>query len=173
MKNWKKNADHIYKHLAIFISVLSLASLIQNIFYTGLKSVFFEIISYYRFIPVSIFQIMNLNVSKILMDLWVLSFIGAGAYVRTPNIECSRFLRCFNTKRFIKHWRSLYFLILGISLVGCGILLTMLSPFSYIDSMNDEPSTLLKGAVKNVILIIFVLLWFFAINAYAKFIFVS
>jgi len=34
--------------------------------------------------------------------------------------------------------------------------------------MNDELSALLSGAAKNVILIVFVLLFFFAINPYAK-----
>jgi hypothetical protein len=94
--------------LSLLLSILSLSSLIQHAGSLGLAAIFSEFISYYRLVTYQIYSfiggLISIEFPPTLMDAWTLSFIGAGAYVNTPNIESSRLLRNFDLSNKPKYW---------------------------------------------------------------------
>lgn len=143
----------------------------QHLFNFGVSGVFNDIISYYRHITYQLFyfigQLISISFPPKLMDLWTISFIGAGAYVRTPNIEFNRLLRNSDIRCFPKYWKFLLFLTMGFSFIGLFLLLSALQPQTYIDQMHEEPQNLMRGMLKNMLIIILSAIVFFALNAYA------
>ncbi len=105
--------NQILKYLALLVSTLSLVSLFQQFFTVGLSEVFSSILVYYRLVVSGVFKIFSIDVPQILLDLWTLSFITSGAYIRTENIESSRLLHKIDTTSLYKHWKIIYFFILG------------------------------------------------------------
>lgn len=89
----------VLRILSIVFASLSLISLFQHVFDVGFVSIFSDLIEYYRNASQQLFSIFEFlftfNIPQALKDLWLLSFIGAGAYIKTPNIENSRLLRNF------------------------------------------------------------------------------
>ncbi|MBB1344313.1 hypothetical protein H5158_22250 [Pseudoalteromonas sp. SR45-6] len=97
----------------------------------------------------------------------MLSFIGAGAYIKTPNIENSRLLRNFEISQENKYWKPIFFLLMGGAFIGAGILLSIFNPLIYTDSMSEEPQVLMRGAARNGFIVIIGVCAFFVLNAYA------
>ena len=85
----------------------------------------------------------------------------------SDNIEGSRLLRDVDTRKFIRHWKIIYFFCLGISFIGLGILLTIIYPLTYVDELQSEPANLIRSSARNVIFIVLGLFVFFVLNAYA------
>src|SRR5262249_16355701 len=83
--------------LGIVVSTLSILSLLQALAKVGLIPVLETLINYYRTIVWSLLGLpvamIGLRPPQALLDIWALSFIGAGAYVQTQGIEKSRALR--------------------------------------------------------------------------------
>jgi len=153
--------------LSILLCVLSVVSLIQHVGDVGLTSIFVEFISYYRQITYQVYgyigQLFTIEFPPILMDAWTLSFVAAGAYVKTLNIEYSRLLRNFDTTNWPRYWKSLLFVFIGITFTGLAILLSSFHFQTYIDETQD----LTRGALKNIMIVATAVAVFFVLNAYA------
>ncbi|EGR0943148.1 hypothetical protein EGX57_18110 [Vibrio cholerae] len=151
--------------------MLSVISLIQHSFDVGLAEIFYDLIEYYRKATYLCFNfiggLISIKMPPVLMDLWAISFIGAGAYVKTPKIEQNRLLRNRDVKKSPKYWKAILFLFMGVTFIGLAIILSAFRPQTYIDDMSDEPMDLLRGTLKNVFIVLAGALVFFAINAYA------
>lgn len=140
-------------------------------FDVGFVSIFSDLIEYYRNASQQLFSIFEFlftfNIPQALKDLWLLSFIGAGAYIKTPNIENSRLLRNFEISQENKYWKPIFFLLMGGAFIGAGILLSIFNPLIYTDSMSEEPQVLMRGAARNGFIVIIGVCAFFVLNAYA------
>ncbi|AIF98243.1 hypothetical protein [Alteromonas australica] len=159
--------NQLSKFLTIVVSTLSLISFCQQVFDIGLSGVFANVVEYYRFVINEVLGIFRITLPQSLLDLWTLSFLGAAAYVKSDNIEGSRLLRDVDTRKFIRHWKIIYFFCLGISFFGLGILLTIIYPLTYVDELQSEPANLIRSSARNVIFIVLGLFVFFVLNAYA------
>jgi hypothetical protein len=56
---------------------------------------------------------------------------------------------------------------MGFSFISVGILLSALQPSIYTVSMSDEPQILIRGAVKNTLILVIEACAFFILNEYA------
>lgn len=161
----------ILLYLSILISGLSVISLVQHVGNVGIAPVFHDFISYYRYIAYEVFglvgRMFSIDIPSTLMDVWTLSFIGAGAYVRTPYIEKSRLLRKYDTSKFPSYWKFIYFLLMGFTFVGLSIVFSALQPQIYVDDEFGESYSLSRRALKNVLVTVAGVVVFFALNAYA------
>ncbi|EID4334180.1 TPA: hypothetical protein GRI37_21195 [Vibrio parahaemolyticus] len=159
------------RYLSIVLSTISVISLLQHVGNVGVSSIFHDFISYYRYVAYEVFgligRLFSIDIPPTLMDVWTLSFIGAGAYVRTPNIEGSRLLRKYDTSKFPSYWKFIYFLLMGFTLVGLSIVFSALQPQIYVDDELGESYALSRRALKNVLVIVAGVVVFFVLNAYA------
>jgi hypothetical protein len=157
--------------LAIVTSTLSMASHVQALAKLGLIPVLEGLITYYRTIAWSLFglpvSLLGLRPPQALLDIWALSFVGAGAYVQTEGIEKSRALRSFELDSLPRAWRVGLLIVLGFSGLGIAIVLGAIHPFTYVDDFHEEPLDLMKGAATNILWVCAGLFVFFAFNAYA------
>lgn len=101
------------------------------------------------------------------MDFWTISFIGAGAFVRTPRIEQCRAFRNLPLDPNAIWWKVVVFLVFGFSGIGLVMVLSTVSPFTYVDGFYEETSDLARGAAKNVLLVCVGAVVFFAVNAFS------
>tara|TARA_R110002072_G_scaffold103722_1_gene227561 strand:- start:2771 stop:3280 length:510 start_codon:yes stop_codon:yes gene_type:complete len=157
--------------LGLITATISLVSLISSALQTDLSTVAALFLEYYRLVAHSIFQVpasfFGIVFPSFLLDLWMLSFVGAGAYAKTKNIEQSRMLSIYLTDPKPKGWRSLVFFIYGISFMGIPILFATINPFTYFDEIHESPLDLYKGAAANVLIVLVCAVIFFAMNALA------
>ena len=155
----------------MFVSVLSVISLIQHFFNVGIAEVFSDFLSYYRQLVYQFFgffgQLFSIQFPEKMMDLWALSFVGAGAYVRTPNIEYNRLFRDRDIWLFPRYWKGLLFVFMGLSFIGLAILLAVFQPQTYVDELSIEPQNLMRGTIINALIVLSGVLVFFSLNAYA------
>jgi hypothetical protein len=156
--------------LGILVGTLSVVSLAQRLFDVGLVAAFSDAIGFYRAIsecflgaPV---RLLGLSPPQVLIDVWALSFIGAAAYARTPGIEKSRALGSLKLDPQSVPWKIVVLLAFGFSGVGIAVLMSAISPLTYVDSFHEEPKDLMKGAGKNLAWICVGVMLFFALNAY-------
>jgi hypothetical protein len=161
----------VLRILSIVFASLSLISLLQHVTDVGLVSVFSDLITYYRNASQQLFSafelLFSISIPQAIKDLWLLSFIGAGAYIKTPDIENSRLLRNFEISQNNKYWKPMLFLIMGSSFIGVGILFSVFNPSIYTDSMSEEPQVLIRGAARNSFIVAIGACAFFVLNAYA------
>lgn len=156
------------KTLTSILTILSLASLISNFLDIGLNGVLADFVKYYRVVSYEIFSLLGLiEVNRALVDLWTISFIGAAAYAKSPNINDSRLISRLNLSSFGNFHRIAVFVIFGLSLLGITIVYYALNPFTYADDIHEQPLDLFKDSAKNLGVISLVLLVVFAYNAYA------
>lgn len=99
------------------------------------------------------------------MDFWTISFVGAGAYVRTRNIEQSRALRGYALDPRGTWWKVALFIVFGFFGMGFVIALGVLSPLTYVAEFHEEPMDLMKGAAVNVFIVCAAAVVFYAFNA--------
>ena len=153
------------KFLTRIVSVISLISLVQKLFDVGLADFAVTYVEYYRKIAYLIFgwplEIFNLHMPSALVDFWMLSFICAGSYVRTENLEKSRFFRDYNFPSPSIKLRTVVFFIFGFTGIGFFIPFSVLSIYTYTE--ND----ITRDALKNLAIIIGGTLLFFVLNAFA------
>ncbi|AEY00073.1 hypothetical protein GU3_01580 [Oceanimonas sp. GK1] len=152
--------------LAIILSMLSLISLIQHSFDVGLKGVFLDFIQYYRLIFSKFIELFHVELPQYFLDLWVLSFVAAGAHIRTDGLENARLFREFKSITTFRYWKPVYFFLIGFTFIGCLFFTSILSPQTYIDEMNLESQIILRKTIRNLFVVIGGMLLFFATNAY-------
>jgi hypothetical protein len=161
----------VLRILSIVFASLSLISLLQHVTDVGLVSIFSDLVTYYRDASQQFFIVFELlfsiNLPQEIKDLWLLSFIGAGAYIKTPDIQNSRLLRNFEISQENKYWKPILFLLMGSSFIGIGILLTAFNPSIYTDSMSEESQVLMRNSAKNSFVVVIGACTFFVLNAYA------
>lgn len=159
------------RYLSIVLSVLSVSSLIQHVGNVGISPILHDFISYYRHVAYEVFGLMSrlfsIELPPTLIDVWMLSFIGAGAYILTPNIEQSRLLRYHDTGKFPPYWKFIYFLLMGFTLVGLSIVFSALQRQIYVDDEYGESYELSRRALINVLVTFVGVVVFFVLNAYA------
>lgn len=157
--------------LGIILGIISLVSFVQHVLDVGIFSIALEIIEYYRTVAYFFFdmpaRLFGFHFPSVLMDMWTLSFIGATAYSRTPNIEKSKFFRRYPRLTRPKYWKSVLLVIGGVSGLGVFVLLAAISPITYVDEFHEEPLDLSKGAAANALYIFGGALLFFVLNAFA------
>ena len=161
----------VFRVLALIVGAMSVVSFTLRIIDVGLLPVAQNLVEYYREIAHFVFakplELLGIIIPKYLQDAWALSFVGAAAYVRTPNIEKSRFFRSRPSITNSPRWKLYLFIVLGVTGLGLFVLFGAAYPTTYIDEMHEEPLDLSKGAALNAIYIFGLALLFFAINAFA------
>lgn len=157
--------------LGIILGIFSVVSFFQRVFDVGIFKIAHEMIEYYRTVAYFFFdmpaRLFGLHFPAVLMDIWTLSFVGAGAYSKTANIERARFFRRFLKLTKPRYWKAMLFVIWGFSGVGLWVLLAAVSPSTYVDAFHEEPLDLSKGAAVNAFYIFGGALVFFVLNAFA------
>jgi hypothetical protein len=165
------NSNHLatkntaVKILTQLTASMSVISLIQKVFNVGLGSLAASYIGYYRKISYFVFgfpaEFLNIHVPTALIDFWTLSFICAGAYVRTKDLEKARAFRDYNFPSPSIKLRTAVFVVFGLTGIGLTIPLSALSIQTYTE--ND----ITRDALKNFAIILAASLLFFALNAFA------
>ncbi len=157
--------------LSILAGTMSVISAVQSLFDIGLLPSLEAIVEFYRGLAASFFGIpaalFGLKLPQPMVDFWTVSFIGAGAYVRTPGIERCRAFRRLPLDPQSVWWKVVVFLIFGLSGLGVAMVLSSVSPFTYVDGFYEEPMDLMRGTAKNVFLVCAGAIAFFAANAYS------
>lgn len=75
----------VLRILSIVFASLSLISLFQHVSDVGFVSIFSDLITYYRNASQQLFSVFEflftINIPQAIKDLWLLSFIGGGAFI--------------------------------------------------------------------------------------------
>jgi len=162
----KVTINFLTKVLAVF----SLVSFTQRLFDVGIFSMFETYLSYYRqvayFFFGNIWHLFGITVPPKLIDLWVLSFLGAGAYVKTENIQHSRFLINFKLEKVSLALKLFLFSLFGFSGIGIGIAMASISPTTYVYADTEEQPAIMQGVAKNLLIIVSATIVFFVLNAF-------
>jgi hypothetical protein len=160
----------VIRTLSILLGIFSLVSFVQRLFDIGLVAMAGQIIDYYRIIAYFFIglpgRMIGFHFPSSLMDMWTLSFIGAAAYAKTPNIENARFFRRHPSLTKVRYWKFWLLGIFGLSGIGLAALVGAISPFTYVDGFHEDPLDLSKRAGINVLYIIGGAIAFFIINAF-------
>lgn len=157
--------------LTIIVGMISIVSFVQRLFDVGIFAVAKNVIEYYRAIAYLVFaaplEPLGIKVPHALTDAWALSFVGASAYARTPKIEESRFFRSYPGLTNKKYWKVWLLFLFGVSGLGLWVLLSAITPSTYVDEFHEEPLDLSKVAARNTLYIFGGALFFFILNALA------
>jgi hypothetical protein len=156
--------------LSILLGIFSLVIFVQRLFDIGVMAIAREILDYYRTIAYFIIglpaRMIGFHFPGALMDMWTLSFIGAAAYAKTPNIENARFFQRHPAVTEVRYWKCWLLLIFGLSGIGLAVLFGAISPITYVDEFHEAPLDLSKRAGINVLYIIGGAIAFFILNAF-------
>jgi hypothetical protein len=167
VKSCYKNTTDI---LAILLGIFCLVSFLQRLFDVGLVPLVRDFIDYYRTIAYFFFdmpaRMLGFHFPDALMDMWTLSFIGAAAYIKTPNIENARLFHLYPAFTRPRYWKLMLFCILGLSGLGLAVLFGAFSPITYVDAFHEQPLDLSKRSGINIIWIICGAIVFFLLNAF-------
>jgi hypothetical protein len=157
--------------LSILVSARSVISAVQSLLDIGLIPSFEAIVTFYRGLAASVFglpaALFGFRLPQPIVDFWTVSFIGAGAYVRTPGIEQCRAFRTLPLDPDSIWWKVIVFLVFGFSGLGIAMVFNSVSPFTYVDGFYEESMNLGRGTAKNVLLVCAGAIAFFAANAYS------
>lgn len=157
--------------LSILVGTLSVISAVQSLLDIGLLPSLEAIVTFYRGLAASVFglpaALFGFKLPQPIVDFWAVSFIGAGAYVRTPGIERCRAFRTLPLDPHSIWWKVIVFLVFGFSGLGIAMVLNAVSPFTYVDGFYEEPMDLGRGTAKNILLVCAGAIAFFAANAYS------
>ena len=152
--------------ISILVGIVSVVSFLQISFEIGLTKLSFAIVHYYRVIADNTIglpaKLISIELPQRLIDFWSISFVGASAYCRVPNIDQSRALRITN----IPCWRILLFFIMGIFGFGIFVFYAALSPLTYANEYMEEKQDLSRAAIRNLLSIIVGVIVFFFLNAF-------
>lgn len=155
--------------LSILVSTMSVISAVQSLLDIGLLPSLEAIVAFYRGLAASVFglpaALFGFKLPQPIVDFWTVSFIGAGAYVRTPGIEQCRAFRTLQLAPQSIWWKVIVLLVFGFSGIGIAMVLNTISPFTYVDGFYEEPMDLGRGTAKNVLLVCAGAIAFFAANA--------
>ena len=154
------------KILSLLFATISAISFIQKVFDVGLIPIANDFISYYRRIAYIIFglpaKLIGISLPIQLIDFWIISFICAGAYVLSKNIETARAFEIIDFGRSPIKWKILIFLVFGFTGIGLFIPLSILSINTY-----TENYVITREAIKNLFIVLTAIAVFFVINAFA------
>lgn len=154
------------KILSLIVATISAISFIQKVFDVGLIPIANDFISYYRKIAYIIFglpaELIGISLPIQLIDFWTISFICAGAYVRSKNIETARAFENINFSKSPIKWKIAIFLVFGFTGIGLFIPQSILSINTY-----TENYAITREAIKNLFKILTAIATFFVINAFA------
>lgn len=157
--------------LSILAATMSVISFVQSLLAIGLLPSLEAIVTFYRDLAGAVFSLpaalLGFELPRRIVDLWTVSFIGAGAFVRTPRIEQCRAFRTLPLDPKATWWKVIVFLVFGFSGLGIAMVLSAVSPSTYIDGSYEEPQDLGRGTAKNVLLVCAGAVVFFAINAFS------
>ena len=156
--------------LSVLVGTLSVVSFIQSALDVGLTPLLRAFVSFYREIATAAFglpaALLGLELPQPLVDFWTVSFLGAGAYVRTDGIERCRALRSYKLDPQSTLWKIGLFIAFGFSGLGLGIVLSAVHPLTYVDDFHEEPLDLMMGTAINVLLVGVGAIIFFVVNAF-------
>ncbi len=156
--------------LTLLVGVISVISFTQRLFDVGVIAIAKNVIEYYRDIAHLILaapmELVGIKVPPAVTDAWTLSFVGASAYAKTPRIEQSRFFCRHPELTARKYWKVGLVFLFGITGIGLFVLLSAISPITYVDEFHETPLDLSKGAARNAIYIFGGALVFFVFNAF-------
>ena len=83
--------------LSILAATMSVISFVQSLLTVGLLPSLEAIVTFYRDLAAFVFglpaALLGFKLPQRIVDFWTTSFIGAGAFVRTPRIEQCRAFR--------------------------------------------------------------------------------
>lgn len=151
--------------LTLVTASMSIISLIQKLLNVSLGAVAASYVSYYRKISYFFFgtpaELFHIQLPISLIDFWAISFICAGAYVRTENLERARAFRDYNFASSSIKLRLAIFFIWGFTGVGLFIPLSVLSVGTYTE--ND----ITRAALIHFGIISMISVFFYAVNAFA------
>jgi len=154
----------VIRVLSLVVATMSAVSFTQKIFSIGLSSMANSYIGFYRQISHSLFglpaELIGIKIPVALTDFWVLSFICAGAYVRSKNIEKSRAFRNYNFKRPSVKLRVLIFFIAGFSGLALVVPLSATSISTYV---RDD---IMREALRNFVIVLIATVVFFIFNGF-------
>lgn len=150
---------------ALITASMSINSLIQKLFNVGLVGMAASYVSYYRKISYFIFglpaSLLNVHLPVALIDFWTLSFLCAGAYVRTKNLEGARAFRRYNFSSPSLKLRLAIFFLWGFT--GFGLII----PFSVLSITTYTENDITRDALTHLGIVLVFSVLFYAINAFA------
>lgn len=150
--------------LSLVVATMSVVSFTQKIFNIGLGSMANSYIGFYRQISHALFgvpaELIGIRLPVALTDFWVLSFICAGAYVRSKNIEKSRAFRNYNFTEPSVKLRVIIFFIAGFSGLALVVPLSATSISTY---TRDD---IMREALKNTVIVLMATVVFFILNGF-------
>lgn len=167
MLNFESNkiGRDAYSVLGWAIASISLISFIQRLFSVGLGAITSSFVDYYRRIAHAVFAVLpelfGIYLPATLVDFWALSFICAGAYARSRNIEFARGFQFLKLERRSKALRIFVFLIFGFTGISLFVPLSVLSINTYVDG------DITRDALKNLAVIFVVVVLFYVLNAFS------
>ncbi len=165
-----KTFNATLRTLGLILSALSVISFVQVVLDVGLASTFQSLVSFYRSVANAVFgwpvAFIGLTLPQPLVDFWTISFLGAGAYVRTDGIEKCRAFRNYNLDPHAFGWKLAVLCLFGFSGIGTAIAFAPLWPLTYADNFHEEPLDLMKGAIANLFWVCLAAVAFFVLNAF-------
>jgi len=163
--NYLASKLSFFSILTSITASMSIVSLTQKLFNFGLAPLAANYVAYYRKISYFVFgipaELLGIHLPTALIDFWTLSFICAGAYVKTENLEKARAFRRYRFESPSIKLRLAVFLLFGLTGIGLAIPLSVLS----INTYNENDIT--RDALGHFIVILSLSILFFAINAFA------
>ncbi len=151
--------------LTIIVATMGVISFTQKLFDVGLGSMANSYIGFYRQISQAIFglpaELVGIKIPVILVDFWTLSFISAGAYVRSKNVEKARAFRNYNFAEPSIKLRASIFFIAGFTGLGLFVPFSALSIYTYV---RDD---IMREALKNTIIVLLATIAFFILNGFS------
>lgn len=163
--NYLVTKNKVITVLTLLTASMSIISLVQKFFNVGLGPLAASYVSYYRKISYFAFglpaELLDIHLPMALIDFWTLSFICAGAYVRTESLEKARAFRDYNFSSPSIKLRTALFFVWGFTGIGLTIPLSVLSIYTYTE--ND----ITRDALKHFGIILGISILFYAVNAFA------
>jgi hypothetical protein len=158
-------ARGVYAIFGWIVASMSLISFIQRVLRIGLSATANSFVSYYRQLAHAVFgvpaELLGIILPHSLIDFWALSFVCAGAYARTENIEYARAFRSIKLKSPSIKLRVFVFLVFGFTGLAFFVPLSILSMETYISG------DITRNAIKNLVIILLVVVVFYMLNAFS------
>lgn len=167
MRNFDSNRVErdVYTVLGWIIASMSLISFVQRLFSIGLGAIATSFIDYYRRLAHAVFafpaELFGVDIPDSLVDFWALSFVCAGAYAKSKNVEFARGFSFLKLEGPPIKLRVFVFIIFGFTGIGLFVPLSALSINTYIDG------DITRDALKNLAIISLIVVLFYMLNAFS------
>lgn len=167
MQNFDSNrvGRDVYAVLGWIIASMSLISFVQRVFSIGIGAIATSFIDYYRRLAHTVFsfpaELFGVAIPDTLVDFWALSFVCAGAYAKSKNVEFARFFKFLKLEKQSIKLRVFVFFIFGFTGVSLFIPLSVLSISTYVER------DITRDALKNLMIISLIVILFYILNAFS------